>query len=43
MPLVESTRGTLDESNVATPEEKQEVEPKAPTITQEPVGGSPGE
>jgi hypothetical protein len=43
MPLAESTRGTLDESNVTTPEEKQEVEPKAPTVTQELVGGSPGE
>jgi hypothetical protein len=43
MPLVETTRGTLDESNVATLEDKQEMEPKAPTVTQEPVGGPLGE
>jgi hypothetical protein len=43
MPLVESTRGTLDESNVATLEEKKEVELEAPTVTQELVGGSPRE
>jgi hypothetical protein len=44
MPLVETTRGTLEESNVATLEEdKQEIEPKAPIVTQEPVEGPLGE
>jgi hypothetical protein len=44
MPLVGTTRGTLEESNVATPEEdKKEIEPKAPTTTQEPVEGPLGE
>jgi hypothetical protein len=43
LPLVESTRGTLDESNATTLEEKKEVEPEAPIVTQEPVGGSPEE
>jgi len=38
------TRGTLEESNVATLEEdKQEIEPKAPIVTQELVEGPFGE
>jgi hypothetical protein len=42
MPLVESTRGTLDET-ISNPEEKEKSEPEAPTVTQEPIGGSLGE
>jgi hypothetical protein len=42
MPLVESTRGTLDEI-IANTEKKQEVEPYGPTTTQEQVGGTLGE
>jgi hypothetical protein len=44
IPLDETTRGTLEESNVATPkEDKKEIEPNSPTATQEPVEGPLGE
>jgi hypothetical protein len=43
IPLNETTRGTLDESNYATPEDNQEMEPKSPTPTQVPIGGPLGE
>jgi hypothetical protein len=39
VPLTETTRGTLEKSNVATLEDNKEIEPKVPIVTQEPVGG----
>jgi hypothetical protein len=42
VPLVEPTRGTLDET-IANPVEKEELEPEAPINTQEPIGGTLGE
>jgi hypothetical protein len=39
MSLAKIERGTLDESNVATLEDKKEIELEAPIVTQKLVGG----